>query len=63
MAKFVWNYEAAGDIMLRSQKIAEVCEAEAEKMTRAAGIQYVADVRLGQTRVNAIGVKKGGSED
>lgn len=34
--KFVWDYEAAGDLMLRSSEITGICEAEAEKMTRAA---------------------------
>lgn len=56
--KFVWDYEAAGDLMLRSSEIAGICEAEAEKMTRAAGVDYVADVRMGRTRVNAGGRMK-----
>lgn len=51
--KFVWNYAAAGDLMLRSQAIADVCAAEAEKMTRAAGVRYRANVHQGRTRVNA----------
>lgn len=51
--KFVWDYEAAGDLLLRSQAIAGVCEAEAEKMTRASGVRYEADVRMGRSRVNA----------
>ena len=54
--RFEWDYEAAGDLMLRSEEIANVCEAQAEKMTRAAGVKYVADVHLGKTRVNARGV-------
>lgn len=55
MAKtvFEWNYEAAGDIMLRSREIASVCESQAEKMTRATGVEYKADVYLGRKRVNA----------
>lgn len=53
--RVVWDYEAAGDLMLRSSEIAGVCEAAAEKMTRAAGVDYVADVRMGRTRVNAGG--------
>lgn len=51
--RFEWNYEAAGDIMLRSQEIASVCEAQAEKMTRSAGVEYRADVYMGRHRVNA----------
>lgn len=51
--KFVWDYEAAGDLMLRSSEIAGICEAEAEKMTRAAGVPYKSDVRMGRSRVNA----------
>lgn len=61
MAKtvFEWNYEAAGDIMLRSREIASVCESQAEKMTRATGVEYKADVYLGRKRVNAAARKKG----
>lgn len=51
--KFVWNYGAAGDLMLRSQEIANVCESVAEKMTRGAGVPYKADVKMGRRRVNA----------
>ena len=49
--KFEWDYAAAGDLMLRSQEIAEVCEAEAERMTRATGVEYIPDVRMGSQRV------------
>lgn len=49
--------------LLKSSEIASVCEAQAARMTRAAGVEYVADVHLGRTRVNAIGVKKGGNAD
>ncbi len=51
--KFEWDYKAAGDLMLRSQEIAEVCEAEAERMTRATGVEYIPDVRMGSQRVIA----------
>ena len=41
MAKdFKWDYKAAGDLMLRSEEIAEACEAAATKMTRATGMTY-----------------------
>lgn len=39
--------------LLRSQEIAEVCEKHAERMTRATGVDYKADVHYGRTRVNA----------
>ena len=54
--RFEWDYEAAGDLMLRSEEIANVCEAQAEKMSRAAGVRYVADVRIGKIRANAKGM-------
>ena len=37
---FQWNYREAGDLMLRSGKIAEVCEQAAAKMTRSTGMTY-----------------------
>lgn len=42
--------------LLKSQEIANVCEAQAARMTQAAGVKYVADVHVGKTRVNARGV-------
>lgn len=57
--RFEWDYEAAGDLMLRSQAIVSVCESVAEKMTRAADVEYRADVYMGKTRVNAAARKKG----
>ncbi len=53
--RFEWDYKAAGDLMLRSQEIAEVCEAEAARMSRATGVEYVPDVRMGNQRVIASG--------
>lgn len=49
--------------LLRSQEIANVCEAQAARMTRAAGVPYVADVYVGRNRVNAGAWKKGGKND
>ena len=55
MAKnFIWDYQAAGDLMLRSEEMAQVCEEQAERMTRATGMEYKADVRVGKKRVRAI---------
>lgn len=55
------NSEGVRELM-KSQEIASVCEAVAAKMTRAAGIKYVADVYTGKTRVNARGVQRGGKQ-
>lgn len=52
-SKFEWDYDAAGDLMLRSDAIAAICEAEAERMTRATGVEYIPDVRMGKQRVSA----------
>ncbi len=60
---FEWNYQAAGDLMLRSQEIASVCEAEAARMTRATGMAYKSDVRRGRNRVRAMAVDKMKHED
>ena len=49
--------------LLKSAEIAGICEKAAAQMTRAAGVEYVADVYVGKTRVNAIGVKKGRNAD
>lgn len=61
MAKgdFVWDYEAAGQLFLKSSEIADVCEKEAERMTRATGMSYKSDVFTGKTRVNARGYQQG----
>ena len=47
--------------LLKSAEIASVCEAQAARMTRAAGVEYVADVHVGRTRVNA-GAKTRGNK-
>lgn len=46
MAKaFEWDYKAAGELLLRSEEIAQVCEEAAARMTRATGMNY----KTGQT--------------
>lgn len=41
MAKnFEWDYKAAGDLLLRSEEIAQACEEAAARMTRATGMSY-----------------------
>lgn len=39
--------------LLKSSEIANACEKQAARMTRATGVTYVADVYVGRTRVNA----------
>lgn len=39
--------------LLKSAAIASVCEEQAARMTRATGVEYVPDVHVGRTRVNA----------
>lgn len=45
--------------LLKSAEIASVCESEAQKMTEASGVKYVADVHIGRTRVNARAIRRG----
>ena len=64
MAKdFEWDYKAAGDLMLRSEEIAQFCEQQAEKMTLATGMEYKSDVYRGRNRVNASAYSGGTKED
>ena len=46
--------------LLKSDEIASVCEKQAEILTKATGVNYVPDVHVGKTRVNAKGRTKGG---
>jgi len=39
--------------LLKSAEIASVCESQAARLTRATGMEYVPDVYVGRTRVNA----------
>ena len=48
--------------MLKSEGLASICEAEAARMTRATGMDYVPDVHIGRTRVNAGGYQEGDEE-
>lgn len=47
--------------LLKSSQIASVCESQAARMTRATGVEYVPDVHVGKTRVNA-GARQGREE-
>lgn len=60
---FEWDYTAAGNLMLRSAEISAICEAEAARLTRATGVNYVPDVQMGKTRVRAGGYQNGGEKD
>lgn len=61
MAKnFVWDYKAAGDLMLRSEEIAKVCEDAAAKMTRVTGMDYY--FQTGRTSQRII-VERGETDD
>lgn len=63
MADVVIELNSAGiRELLKSQEIADVCEAQAARMTRATGVPYVADVYVGETRVNAAARTRRGRE-
>lgn len=44
--------------LLKSDEIAQVCEKEAQRMTRATGMDYESDVYVGRSRVNAGGYQE-----
>lgn len=44
--------------LLKSTEISAACEAQAQKMTQATGVKYVADVYVGRNRVNAKGIRR-----
>lgn len=48
---WVWDYESAGEILLRSAEITAICEEEAKKMTQATGVNYVFETKMGSKRV------------
>ena len=50
---FEWDYAAAGELLLKSSEIAEFCEEQAAKMTRATGVEYIPNVRVKGQRVRA----------
>lgn len=59
MANVTIELNSAGiQELLKSQEIASVCESEAQKMTEASGVKYVADIHIGRTRVNARAVRR-----
>lgn len=57
--KFQWDYQTAGDLMLRSREIAEVCEQAAEKMTRSTGMTY----KTGRTSQRVVVEPEGRDEE
>jgi hypothetical protein len=61
MAKdFVWDYKAAGDLLLRSEEIATACEEAAARLTRARGMEYY--FQTGRTSQRVI-VERGEAQD
>lgn len=48
--------------LLKSREIASVCESEAQKMTKAAGVKYTADVYTGRNRVNARAIRRASND-
>lgn len=65
MADVEIELDSAGiQALLKSAQVAEVCEKQAAKMTRATGMQYASDVFVGKTRVNASAYQdKGGDNE
>lgn len=51
---FVWHYDAAAAVFLKSEGIAQACEEQAARMTRATGMEYQPDVRVGKRRIRAM---------
>ena len=49
--------------LLKSAEIANVCEKQAARMTRATGVEYVPDVYVGRNRVNTAGRKRADADD
>lgn len=61
MAKdFVWDYKAAGDLLLRSEEIETACEEAAARLTRATGMEYY--FQTGRTSQRVI-VERGEAQD
>lgn len=61
--KFEWDYNSAGELLLRSPEIATICEEEAKKMTQATGVAYESKIRVGSQRVRAYGCDQMSKED
>ncbi len=49
--------------LLKSDEIASICEKQAARMTRATEMEYVPDVYVGRTRVNAGALHNGRDEE
>lgn len=65
MANVEIMLDSAGvQALLKSAEVAAVCEKEAARMTQATGMEYVSDVFIGKTRVNASAYQdKGGDKE
>ena len=60
---FQWDYHAAEELIMKSEEMAQFCEEQAARMTRATGMEYHPDVFRGKTRVNAGGYDEMSHED
>lgn len=59
MAKVTAKLDSEGvRALLKSPEIADFCEQNAARMTRATGVEYTADVHYGRSRVNAGGYQR-----
>ena len=58
---FVWHYDAAGEVFLKSKEIAEACENAAKRMTRATGMEY--RFETGETSQRVIVEGRKGKDD
>ena len=64
MAKVTIKMDYAEMNKLRkSPEIASVCEAAAQKLTQATGVEYKPDIYTGKSRINAAGYKKATAKD
>ena len=61
--EFEWDYESAGELLLRSPEIAAICEEESERMTRATGVEYKSKVLVGSQRVRTFGYDQMSTEE
>lgn len=52
--RFRWDYAAAGKLLLKSGEMAEFVEEQAQRMTRATGMEYKPEVKMGKKRVRAM---------
>lgn len=52
--RFRWDYAAAGKLLLKSEEMAEFVEEQAQRMTRATGMEYKPEIKRTSERVFAM---------